>query len=231
MTLGREFISIFFGGGVAQVVEQRLFKPWADGSNPSTLKIYRWTAHFRAVHLKVSEMNSAGSNIFLYLRLLILASGVVALDRITKNLVAKSMYIGQSKPFLGDFIHITYVYNPGGAFGTRFGGNIFYIVAAIFAAIILIIWLFKKKHLAVGLTGIALMLGGAAGNLWDRLTVGQVVDFIDVGIKSARWYTFNIADSSITVGICLLILQEIISMRKESSDVSVEAGDENHSSQ
>ncbi len=175
--------------------------------------------------------SSVKTNISLYFRLLILAVGIVTLDRITKDLVAKSMYIGQSKPLLGNFFHLTYVHNPGGAFGTRFGGNIFYIVAAIFAAVILVLWLFRKEHLPIGFTGIALMLGGAAGNLWDRLTIGQVIDFIDIGVKTSRWYTFNIADSSITTGICLLILQEFLPRRKKSEDVFVESGNENDGSE
>ncbi len=177
-------------------------------------------------------MNSAKKqNISLYFRLLILAVGVFALDRITKTLTAGSMYIGQSKILLGDFIHITYVHNPGGAFGTRFGGNVFYIVAAAFAAVILVLWLFRKEHLPIGFTGIALMLGGAAGNLWDRLTIGQVIDFIDVGIKSSRWYTFNIADSAITTGICLLILQELLPRRNKSEKIPVQSGNENDDSE
>jgi len=115
---------------------------------------------------------------------------------------------------VGDFFRLTYVRNLGGAFGTRLGGNIFYITAAIIALLILILWLLKQQHLSIGLTGIALMLGGAIGNLWDRFIMGKVVDFIDFGIGNIRWPTFNIADSAITVGIILLIVQEIFLANK-----------------
>ena len=145
-----------------------------------------------------------------WLKLISISVGVIILDRLTKNIVIGSMFYHQSISVLGNFFKIVYVANPGGAFGTRLGGNYFYILSAILASIILVLWLFGKKHSTMGLTGIALMFGGAIGNLWDRFTIGRVIDFLDFGIGTTRWPTFNIADSAITVGICLLILQELI---------------------
>ncbi|HDG68452.1 MAG TPA: signal peptidase II [candidate division Zixibacteria bacterium] len=138
-----------------------------------------------------------------------LTAGVVILDRITKNAVVSYLNYGASVKVVGDFFRLTYVQNPGGAFGTRLGGNIFYIVAASIALFVLILWMIKHQHSTVGITGLALMLGGALGNLWDRFTIGRVIDFIDVGVGATRWPTFNIADSAITIGICLLIIQEL----------------------
>jgi len=138
-----------------------------------------------------------------------LTAGVVILDRITKNAVVSYLNYGASVKVAGDFFRLTYVQNPGGAFGTRLGGNIFYIVAASIALFVLILWMIKHQHSTVGITGLALMLGGALGNLWDRFTIGRVIDFIDVGVGATRWPTFNIADSAITIGICLLIIQEL----------------------
>lgn len=163
-----------------------------------------------------------------YLRLATLAIGVMVFDRITKMIVVNSMGLGDSTCIVGNFFCITLVKNPGGAFGTRFGGNFFYIGAAVLAAIMLVFWLFHKSHRTYGLAGIALMLGGAAGNLWDRLTAGKVVDFLDFGIGKTRWPTFNIADSAITLGILLLILQEFLSVRQQAKDISIQRCDEQH---
>jgi len=167
-----------------------------------------------------------------WIRLVVLAIGVILFDRVTKELIATTMSVGESIPVLGNFFHITYVQNPGGAFGTRFGGTVFYIVAAMLAGVVLIFWLFQKRHMTMGLTGIALMLGGAIGNLWDRATVGVVTDFLDFGIGLTRWPFFNVADSAITIGFCLLILQEIFPGRKKPDDVLVErAGKDNGKSE
>lgn len=157
-----------------------------------------------------------------WFKLLILCFAVTALDRITKHFIMSSMTPGNSISVLGDFFRIGYVQNSGGAFGTNLGGNLFYILAALFAAGILVIWLVQKRHMPIGLLGIALMLGGAIGNLWDRITIKAVIDFLDFGIGRTRWPTFNIADTAITTGIILLILQEFLSPRDESSDVAVD---------
>jgi len=137
---------------------------------------------------------------------------VIIFDRITKNLVVSKIAYRELIRIYGNFFRLTYVLNPGGAFGTRLGGNYFYIGAALVAAIILVFWLFRHKHSTLGLAGIALMLGGAVGNIWDRCTIGKVIDFLDFGVNNTRWATFNIADSAITIGICFLVLQEIIEM-------------------
>ncbi|MCD6594088.1 signal peptidase II [bacterium] len=146
----------------------------------------------------------------IWLKLVSISAGTIILDRLTKNLVIHSINYRQSISVLGSFFNIVYVTNPGGAFGTKIGGNYFYITAAFLASIILLLWFFNKQHSQLGLTGIALMFGGAIGNLWDRFTIGKVIDFLDFGIGTTRWPTFNIADSAITIGICLLILQELI---------------------
>ncbi len=152
-----------------------------------------------------------------WIKVVVLSLGVVALDRVTKALVVRSLCAGESREVLGDVFRITLVHNPGGAFGTKLGGNAFYIVAALVAAVVLIVWLLRQRHSVVGLTGISLMLGGALGNLWDRVAFGLVTDFIDIGVGATRWPTFNIADSAVTVGIALVILQEVLSTTKRRS--------------
>ncbi len=142
-------------------------------------------------------------------KLLLLATGIVALDRITKNLVVANLYFREIIPVIQNYFNIIYIHNPGGAFGTKLGGNVFYLITSTLAAVAVIVWLFAKKHHTTGLLGIALLIGGYAGNFWDRLQYGIVIDFLDFGIKDSRWPTFNIADSAVTLGIIMLVLQEL----------------------
>ncbi len=140
---------------------------------------------------------------------LIIIVEVVFLDRITKSIVSQRLIPNKSLSIIGNFFKVTLVFNPGGVFGTRIGGNLFYILAAIFAALILVVWFLKKKTSVAHITAISLMLGGAIGNLIDRIRIGKVIDFLDFGIGNYRWYTFNIADSAITVGITIIIFAEL----------------------
>jgi signal peptidase II len=128
---------------------------------------------------------------------------VIALDQITKYLVIN--YIG---PFdsvkLSPFLHLVSVRNTGAAFGMfkNFSGSFFIGISVV--AIIFIIWLiFTSKY---NYFGLSLVLGGAIGNLIDRVRYGKVVDFIDFSVGSFHWPAFNVADSSLTVGIIIIFL-------------------------
>lgn len=147
--------------------------------------------------------------------LIILSATVFLLDRLTKMLVAFFIMPYHSYTVLGDFFKLTHVCNPGGAFGTRLGGNMFYIISAIVAIAVVFIWLFKKETSKILLVAISLMLGGAIGNLYDRIAFGTVTDFLDFGIGQIRWPTFNIADSAITIGIVLVIIDGFFSRKNE----------------
>lgn len=137
------------------------------------------------------------------------------------------MYIGESMPVLGDFLRLTYVENPGMAFGIGFGsGKIFLTLFSLVASMGLVWYLSRLRTPSVWLRlGLALVLAGAAGNLIDRmfygvfygeapLFYGQVVDFFDFeffdfslfGHTYSRWPVFNIADSCVTCGMILLLL-------------------------
>ena len=134
---------------------------------------------------------------------------VIAFDRLTKAEALKNLKLFDSVKVIGNFVRFTLAKNPGGAFGTRIGNNYVYIIAAIVAGALLIIWLFEKKSSIAHAAAIAVILGGAIGNLWDRIKYGVVIDFIDVGVKNFRWPTFNVADSAITVGIIILLVAEL----------------------
>ncbi len=128
--------------------------------------------------------------------------GIVALDQFTKALVMKSMVPGQTIPILQDVFHLTYVLNPGAAFGILSNQRIFLLVtgAALIAATAYFYPLLKKSDifLQVGATAI---LSGAVANLIDRVQTGCVVDFFDFRI----WPVFNVADIAIVVGMGFMI--------------------------
>lgn len=151
---------------------------------------------------------------------LVLAFILALADQISKFLIRHFLSPGESVQVLGDFLRFTFVYNEGGAFGLRLGNYIFYTVMAIAAAIVIIIYMTKTKETsAFSRILMALVIGGAIGNLIDRIAYGQVIDFIDVnipdikippfmlwswhfdGYELERWFIFNIADSSLTIGL------------------------------
>lgn len=134
--------------------------------------------------------------------------GIFVADQLTKLWCVSALRPGESVPVLGDLFRLTFVRNSGAAFGLL-PGSTRILVAASFVAIGVVAYAFHalppektRERLALGLIG-----GGAVGNLADRLRLGEVVDFLDVGVGDRwRWPTFNVADSAVTVGVCLLLL-------------------------
>lgn len=134
-----------------------------------------------------------------------LAGVVVAADQLSKAWVVAN--IDRLTPVIGDFIRLTIVKNSGGIFGLF--GQSATVLALGSALVIALIVLYQQREglryhwLLSGALG--LLLGGAVGNLIDRLRLGYVVDFVDMGIGGSRWYTFNVADAAISVALVLLI--------------------------
>jgi signal peptidase II len=135
---------------------------------------------------------------------------VVALDQATKYLIVTSLASNDAIEIF-PFLHIVSVRNTGSAFGMfrNFGSNFFIIISA--AAIVFLVYLIVKN--AYNLFGLSLILGGAVGNLIDRLFYGKVVDFIDFSVGSFHWPSFNVADSSLTVGIIIIFLTALFENR------------------
>ncbi len=124
-------------------------------------------------------------------------------DQLTKQLVAGRFSPGESLPLIPSVLHLTYVQNTGAAFGLFKGQQLLFIgLSLVVIAWIVREFLTKSSWAPSALWGCALVLGGATGNLVDRLRVGYVVDFIDVRV----WPIFNLGDSAITVGVALLLL-------------------------
>ncbi len=128
---------------------------------------------------------------------------IIVLDQITKHLVLKYMNPFESIEIF-PFLHIVSVRNTGGAFGMfkSVGSTLFIAVSVM--AIIFVIWLLIRTK--EGYFGLSLILGGAIGNLIDRLRYGWVVDFIDFSIGKFHWPAFNVADSALTIGVIVVLL-------------------------
>lgn len=130
----------------------------------------------------------------------------LCVDLVTKQLVLNRFELWESVDVLGDFFRLTYIQNPGAVFGIRLGGSLVHLVLSAAAAAIVISMLVRtpSSDRTAGV-GLALVLGGAIGNIIDRLRFGVVIDFLDFGFGDTRWYVFNIADACVSVGVILLI--------------------------
>jgi signal peptidase II len=130
---------------------------------------------------------------------------ILTLDIFTKWAVSHFMRFGQSIPVLGDFGRLTYIRNPGAAFGLFSGSRVSFILISV-VAIAIILSLLSREHYRGkwAMTALGMILGGAVGNLIDRIRLGEVTDFIDLGFGRTRWPVFNVADIGVTVGVCIL---------------------------
>jgi signal peptidase II len=154
----------------------------------------------------------------------IIAVVVVVADQVTKIWVDATFSVAsvhplpggaQPTPVLGDFVRIAKNYNSGGIFGL-FGGSAL-ILAASSTFVIALIFVYQWREgsrtfwplsLALGL-----LLGGAIGNFLDRVRLGAVIDFVDMGIGDWRWYTFNVADAAISTSLLILVLLALFGER------------------
>ena len=135
-----------------------------------------------------------------------IAAGTIALDLLTKYL-ADTMVEPYEPVEVLSFFNLVNVENTGAAFSMLSNmGNVFFITVALLAILFILYLLFKTDENPVPL---ALILGGAVGNLTDRLYYGHVRDFLDFYIAGWHWPAFNVADSALTVGLCLLLWQSI----------------------
>ena len=141
---------------------------------------------------------------------------IFCLDRLSKIYVIKLIEVNEKELFLNNFLNITLNWNRGIGFGLlSFDATTMYhlISALVLLIIIYLIYLMVMSD-NIGKFIIALIIGGAVGNLFDRLTYFAVPDFIDFHIENYHWFTFNVADISISVGIFLMIIKEFFIKQK-----------------
>ncbi len=141
---------------------------------------------------------------------------VVLLDQITKTMVIRMMPLFDSIVVIPGFFNLTHVHNPGGAFGllSKNGAvwrHWLFLGAAVFALCIILFFHHRTPKALPWLAGsLAMIFGGAVGNMIDRVRFGEVVDFLDVYVASYHWPTFNVADSAVSVGIAIFILHILL---------------------
>lgn len=150
---------------------------------------------------------------------------VLILDQATKLMIKARFELRDSVSVIGDFFRLTYIENPGMAFGIQLGSPAFFTAFASIASAVIFVYLYRIRHESfTSRFALAIILGGAVGNLIDRFAYGQVVDFFDFGIGDSRWPIFNIADSSVTVGMILLLA--IVFFEKDASEAAGATEDE-----
>jgi signal peptidase II len=140
---------------------------------------------------------------------------IVIVDQVTKVIVDRTMPLYHSIPIIDGFFNLTYVRNTGAAFGIFAGAHEvfrlpFLIGVSVLAIGFILLMLKRLRADATGLiTAFAFILGGAVGNLIDRIVYGEVIDFLDVYWSGYHWPAFNIADSFITIGVAITVFYVI----------------------
>lgn len=140
---------------------------------------------------------------------------VLVLDQLTKLWIRSTMPLHTAFPVVDSFFHVTHVRNSGGAFSfladapPEFRLPFFFVASAVAIGALVHFIRQVEPHQRVLLFALAGILGGALGNLVDRVTIGQVTDFLDLHWRGYHWPAFNVADSFITVGVCLLMLHSV----------------------
>ena len=187
---------------------------------------------------KVSDLTQQYSKYNYYISG-ILITMVIIIDQITKYFVKTRMVHSESIPILGDFFRLTYVENRGMAFGIQLGNQFVFQILSIIAVIVVIYYLvlaLKEDNILMTIA-LSLILGGAIGNLVDRIFFGSVVDFLDFeffnisiptfkllfinfpGYYIDRWYVFNLADSAVTCGMILIGIIIFIAKDKTKKEI------------
>jgi signal peptidase II len=168
---------------------------------------------------------AGGTRLGGYLLEVSLVAGVVAFDQFTKLLVRREIPLYESVVVMPGFLNLVHVRNTGAAFGFLNAVDFPYkaaVVALVSAAALVAIAIYAARlssHERLARVGLALILGGALGNLIDRMTVGSVVDFIDVVFGNWHFWAFNVADSAITIGV-VAMLADMIGMDRHVSTTS-----------
>ena len=146
----------------------------------------------------------------------LISLATVSLDQASKAHIMQTMRLHESISVIPSFFSLTYIRNPGAAFGFLASSStdfrlLFFAVASLVAAVVLgtIFWRLPQNDW-LGQISIAGILGGAIGNLLDRLRLGEVVDFLDFYVNGYHWPAFNVADAAITVGVFVLALRLVM---------------------
>ena len=145
------------------------------------------------------------------MRLVVVAGSVVVVDQITKLIILKALPLFHSVSIIPGFFNLTHIHNPGGAFGflsnQSSGWHRLLFLFASSLAIGLVLYFYIKTPMTQQWLsiGFALVVGGAFGNLIDRIWMGKVVDFLDFYVRNLHWPAFNVADSAVSIGMLIFL--------------------------
>lgn len=159
-------------------------------------------------------------------RLIIIAPLTLLVDQVSKNYIMKGMVIGQSISIIDGFLRLTYIRNPGAAFGLfssaseSFRVPFFLGISFLAIAMVFIFYLRGARENTLLQVGLSLVLGGAAGNLVDRFRFHEVVDFLDLYFRQYHWPAFNVADSAISIGVVILLIDAVLAARLEKLEAA-----------
>ncbi len=153
----------------------------------------------------------------------IIGSFIIIVDQITKAVIQDKLYLGQSIKVIDGFFNITYVKNPGAAFGFMAGANepvrkFLFLLIPVFACfwLLYLIWGVRNKNKLLCFA-YSMILSGAIGNLIDRFSLGYVVDFLEFYLGKSYFPAFNVADSSISVAAGLLVIDFLIEFKNKKN--------------
>jgi signal peptidase II len=156
----------------------------------------------------------------------LLVALIFALDQWTKQWILEGWELGESVPVIPGFFSLTYVRNRGGAFGLlsdlpESGRVAFFVVFAV-VTVAALVWMLRSTPKEDWMQRLAItsVIGGAAGNLFDRVRYGEVIDFLDVYVRDWHWPAFNVADSFITCGVVLLLLSAFAGDRGAAAETA-----------
>ncbi len=152
-----------------------------------------------------------------------LGAVILVADWITKRMVAASIEPHGVVRIVGDWVRLTFIQTPGAAFGLFPGSRPVLVTVSVVAVIIVVTVAWRRSTRLHTILPLGLILGGAIGNLVDRVLAGQVVDFIQIGIPpDLYWPVFNVADSAVTVGVLWLAAGLVFWGREEGAEASAD---------
>jgi signal peptidase II len=147
---------------------------------------------------------------------------VLLVDLLSKKVIQQALYLGESVRVLGDMFRLTYIHNPGAAFGLNVGPYsrfVFLGLALIALGVLVIMYRQTAAEDRLRLLALGAIAGGALGNMIDRVRWAEgVVDFLDFGVGNLRWPVFNIADTAVTIGATLLLISLWLEDRRRARE-------------
>jgi signal peptidase II len=145
-----------------------------------------------------------------------IAAAVLILDQLAKAWLVSTLSPGERIQVVGDFVRLVHSQNTGALFGLFRDQALFFAIVSV-GVVAAIVWFHHSSGRNTLLSiALGLLLGGALGNMTDRFRIGYVVDFVDVGLGTLRFYTFNIADSAISLAILLLLITAFVSTGRDA---------------